>query len=64
MVASTQGKLYVFCVDGALRPGFPVSTNPAFSDPAIRNEANRLDPGFLATPALADLDQRRASSRS
>jgi hypothetical protein len=34
-----------------------VSTTPAFSDPAIRNEANRLDPGFLATPALADLDR-------
>src|SRR6185369_12614656 len=29
----------------------------AFSAPAIRNEANRLDPGFFATPALADLDR-------
>jgi len=57
VVASTQGKLYVFSAAGALRPGFPVSTTPAFSDPAIRNEANRLDPGFLATPVLADLDK-------
>ncbi len=57
VVASTQGKLYVFSAAGVLRPGFPVSTTPAFSDPAIRNEANRLDPGFLATPALADLDK-------
>ncbi len=57
VVASTQGKLYVFSASGVLRPGFPVSTNPAFSAPAIRNEANRLDPGFLATPALADLDK-------
>ncbi len=57
VVASTQGKVYVFSSTGALRPGFPVSTNPAFSDPAIRNEANRLDPGIFATPALADLDR-------
>jgi hypothetical protein len=57
VVASTQGKLYVFSSTGVLRPGFPVSTTPAFSDPAIRNEANRLDPGFFATPALADLDK-------
>ena len=57
VAASTQGKLYVFSASGTLRPGFPVATNPAFSDPAIRNEANRLDPGFLATPALADLDR-------
>jgi hypothetical protein len=56
VVASTQGKLYVFSSTGVARPGFPVSTTPAFSDPAIRNEANRLDPGFLASPALADLD--------
>ncbi len=57
VVASTQGHLYVFDSTGALRPGFPVSTTPAFSDPAIRNVANRLDPGFFATPALADLDR-------
>ena len=57
VVASTQGKLYVFSSTGVLRPGFPVSTDPAFSDPAIRNEANRLDPGFLATPVLADIDR-------
>jgi hypothetical protein len=56
VVASTQGQLYVFSAAGVLRPGFPVTTTPAFSDPAIRNEANRLDPGFFATPALADLD--------
>lgn len=57
VVGSTQGRLYVFAASGALRPGFPVSTTPAFSDPAIRNEANRLDPGFFATPALGDLDR-------
>ncbi len=57
VVASTQGRLYVFEEDGTPRAGFPVSTNPAFSDRTIRNEANRLDPGFLATPALADLDK-------
>ncbi len=57
VVASTQGKLYVFSATGVPQAGFPVSTTPAFSDPAIRNEANRLDPGFLATPALADIDR-------
>lgn len=57
VVASTQGKLYVFEADGTRRAGFPVSTTPAFSAPGIRDEANRLDPGFLATPALADLDR-------
>ncbi|MCC6763419.1 MAG: VCBS repeat-containing protein [Deltaproteobacteria bacterium] len=57
VVASTQGKLYVFAADGTRRAGFPVSTTAAFSAPAIRDEANRLDPGFLATPALADLDR-------
>ncbi len=57
VVASTQGKLYVFSATGVLRSGFPVSTTPAFSSPTIRDEANRLDPGFLATPALADLDR-------
>ncbi|MEB2285259.1 MAG: FG-GAP-like repeat-containing protein [Myxococcales bacterium] len=57
VVASTQGKLYVFAADGTRRAGFPVRTTPAFSDPAIRDEANRLDPGFLAAPALADLDR-------
>jgi hypothetical protein len=56
VVASTQGRLYVFSAAGVLRSGFPVTTTPAFSDPAIRNEANRLDPGFFASPALADLD--------
>ena len=44
-------------VDGRAAGGFPVSTTPAFSAPAIRNEANRLDPGFIATPALGDLDR-------
>ncbi len=57
VVASTQGKVYVFSSTGVPRPGFPVSTTPAFSAPAIRDEANRLDPGFLATPTLADLDR-------
>lgn len=57
VVASTQGHLYVFSASGVPRPGFPVSTTPAFSDPAIRDEANRLDPGFFASPALGDLDR-------
>jgi hypothetical protein len=57
VAASTQGKVYAWDAHGVPRPGFPVQTNPAFSDPAIRNEANRLDPGIFATPALADLDR-------
>ena len=56
--ASTQGKLYVFSADRRAASGISsAAPNPAFSDPAIRNEAEPPRPGIFATPALADLDR-------
>ena len=56
VVASTEGRVYAFGADGVRRAGFPVVTNPAFSDPANRDPLNDTDPGFFAAPVLADLD--------
>lgn len=56
VVASTEGRIYVFGPDGSRRPGFPVATNPAFSDPADRNRLNDSDRGVIAGPTLGDLD--------
>jgi hypothetical protein len=57
VVASTAaGKLYVWERDGSRRPGFPVRTDPRFSARSARDRFNRLLPGFLAPPVLADLD--------
>jgi len=56
VVATTEGSVYVFEHDGALRPGFPVATDPALSDPALRDRFNDLDPGISGAPTLADLD--------
>ncbi|MFQ5740668.1 MAG: S8 family serine peptidase [Acidobacteriota bacterium] len=56
VVASAEGKVYVFERHGRRRRGFPVSTNPAFSDPANRDSLNDTDPGILSGPTLADLD--------
>jgi hypothetical protein len=54
--ASAEGRVYVWEPDGSRRPGFPVATDPAFSDPAERDPLNDTDPGVLAGPVLADLD--------
>ncbi|MGH7815385.1 MAG: S8 family serine peptidase [Candidatus Binataceae bacterium] len=57
VAASTDwGHLYVWDAKGRLRRGFPVSTNPLFSAPTIRDQYNRLQRGFIATPVLANLD--------
>jgi hypothetical protein len=56
VVASTEGRIYVYGADGARRPGFPVTTNPAFSNPADRNRLNDADRGVIAGPTLGDLD--------
>lgn len=51
-----QGRLYVWDDHGKLRPGFPVSTDPALSDPANRNPLNDTDPAIVGAPTLVDLD--------
>jgi hypothetical protein len=53
-IAGTQ--VFVYQADGALRPGFPVGINPAFSLPSLRTNDNHLKTGFTATPVLGNLD--------
>ena len=49
------GHVYAWNAAGQLLPGFPVQTNPAYSQPSITNSSNRLLPGIFSAPALADL---------
>lgn len=49
------GRIYAWDGNGKLLAGWPVSSNPAFSASSARDRYNRLLPGFLAAPALADL---------
>ncbi|NNL66822.1 MAG: hypothetical protein HKP30_11300, partial [Myxococcales bacterium] len=56
VAATTEGRLYVWNDVGGLRPGFPVATDPAFSQPADRDSLNDSDPGIFSPPTLVDLD--------
>lgn len=56
VAAGMQGGLYVWDDHGQLRPGFPVHTDPALSDPANRDPLNDTDPGIVGAPTLVDLD--------
>ena len=56
VAAGTEGGVYVWNALGMARDGFPVSTDPALSDPAHRDRLNDADRGVLAAPTLADLD--------
>src|SRR5262249_40706723 len=57
VVAGTlAGKLYVWEQGGSRRAGFPVRTEPRYSARSARDRFNRLQPGLLAAPVLADLD--------
>lgn len=56
VVGGAQGRLYVFDDQGRIRPGFPVSTDPALSRPANRDRLNDTDPGIVGAPTLVDLD--------
>jgi hypothetical protein len=56
VVATTEGRVYVIEKDGSRRSGFPVATNPAFSDPDTRNRLNDTDRGVIAGVTLGDLD--------
>jgi len=56
VAASTEGKVYVFDDHARLRPGFPVSTDPALSQESNRDPYNDVDPGIIGAPTLADLD--------
>jgi subtilase family protein/VCBS repeat protein len=56
IVTIAGSQVFVYQADGALRAGFPVSLNPAFSLPALRTNDHHLKTGFTATPVLGDLD--------
>jgi hypothetical protein len=62
VAADMEGKVYVWEEDGSRRPGFPVSTNRAFSTVRredgtyCRDRYNRVDWGISGSPTLADLD--------
>jgi hypothetical protein len=56
VVASTEGKVYVFDDHADLRAGFPVTTDSALSLESNRDPYNDLDPGIIGAPTLADLD--------
>jgi hypothetical protein len=49
------GNVYAWGPNGKLLPGWPVHTNRNFSLPRARNPNNRLLPGIVSAPALADL---------
>ncbi|MHB8339663.1 MAG: S8 family serine peptidase [Mycobacteriales bacterium] len=49
------GHVYAWTAAGRLLPGFPVSLDPAYSGPAVRNATNRVLYGIVGAPALADL---------
>jgi Subtilase family/FG-GAP-like repeat/FG-GAP repeat len=56
VVGGIRGGLYVFEARGERRPGFPVHTDPAFSQPANRDRLNDSQPGIVGGPTLVDLD--------
>ena len=56
VAADTEGFVYAFEHDGSARGGFPVRVDLTFSDPSIRDRANRLDAAVAGAPTLADLD--------
>jgi hypothetical protein len=70
IVATAGEHVYAWNLDGSRVPGFPVGINPAFSDPCNPGAPhpcfdaadrqltrdNHLKPGFIASPALVDLD--------
>jgi hypothetical protein len=55
VATGTLGHVYAWNASGQLLAGWPVHSDPAFSEQAARNAQNRLLPGLLAAPALGDL---------
>jgi hypothetical protein len=56
VAGSLAGKVYVWDRRGRRRPGFPVATEPRFSQRSARDRFNRLQRGIIAPPVLVDLD--------
>jgi hypothetical protein len=55
VATDTMGYAYAWNSAGKLLPGWPVRTNPAFSEPSARNPDNRLLPGIWSAPSLGEL---------
>ncbi|MGO9196494.1 MAG: S8 family serine peptidase [Acidimicrobiales bacterium] len=55
VATDAMGYMYAWNSKGQLLPGWPAHVNPAFSEPAARNANNRLLPGIVSAPSLADL---------
>jgi hypothetical protein len=55
VATDTMGYVYAWDSAGKLLPGWPVRTNPAFSEPSARNPDNRLLPGIWSAPSLGSL---------
>lgn len=55
VASDLSGRVYAWNAQGQMLPGFPVQTDPAYSSPSASNAQNRLLPGILPAPALADL---------
>jgi hypothetical protein len=56
VVNAVDGRVYVLDDAGHVKPGFPVSVDPALSAVPLRAEHNHVKRGFLASPTVADLD--------
>ncbi len=56
VAASMEGKIYVWDDHGRMRSGFPVTTDPQFSNPANRNKSNDTDSAVSGAPTLVNLD--------
>ena len=55
IIDSAGEHVYAWNLDGTEVPGFPVRVNPDFSRPQDRTRENHVKRGFIASPALADL---------
>jgi len=55
VASDTNGYVYAWNSKGQLLPGWPAKLNPAFSSQAAANEFNRVLPGSIASPVIANL---------
>ena len=54
LVATNNGFVYAFGIDGSRRANFPVRVDPANAEPT--DEDHTLDAGIFGSPVLADMD--------
>jgi hypothetical protein len=57
IVVSAGEHVYAWNADGSATAGFPVRVDPNLSRPQERSKQNHVKRGFIASPALADLDR-------